>query len=132
VQERIRQPHPSHNRRKCQTGEPLAIPVLTLNVRRNYGEILGRHILNPELTGLWIDRAAEVIRFRLDETGAHLEAEAEIVGENGHSEPVPVPGPRRFVFDRPFLLLLQERDASTPYFAAWIANTELMERVSAP
>jgi hypothetical protein len=132
VQERIRQPHSSHNRRECETGEPLAIPVLTLNVRRDYGEVLGHHILNPELTGLWIDRAAEVIRFRLDETGAHLEAEAEIVGENGHSEPVPVPGPRRFVFDRPFLLLLQERDAPTPYFAAWIANTELMDRVSAP
>ena len=132
VQRRIEWPHPAHKHRECETGEPLAVPVLTLNVRSDYGEILGRHILNAELTGLWIERAAEVIRFRLDETGAHLEAEAEIVGENGHSEPVPVPRPRRFIFDRPFLVLLEERDAPAPYFAAWIANTELMERVSAP
>ena len=107
--------------------ETLAVPVLTLNVDRRYEELIGRDFLNPETSDLFIDRAAQIIRFRLDERGAHLVSEVEIIGENGHGAPVALDEPRRFIFDRPFLIYLQEAGTSTPYFAAWIGNTELME-----
>jgi len=66
------------------------------------------------------------IAFVLNERGAEVESFAEIVlgSIGGDSDPTPR---RRFVFDRPFLVLLSERDAAEPYFALWIENTELME-----
>jgi hypothetical protein len=30
------------------------------------------------------------------------------------------------VFDKPFLIMLQIRDADAPYFALWVANPELL------
>ena len=39
------------------------------------------------------------------------------------------PKPRRFVFDKPFLLYLKESQADEPYLVMWIANAEFMERV---
>ncbi len=55
-----------------------------------------------------------------------MESEAVIVGDNGHTPQIPA-GKRKFVFDRPFLICLTEREADQPYFAAWIENAELME-----
>jgi hypothetical protein len=113
--------------RMFEPKETLAVPVVNLNVDRRYDEIIDRPFVNAAAQDLQVSRAAQVIRFHLDERGAHLESEVEIMGENGHSEPPPPPEPRKFIFDRPFLLLLQERGATEPYFAAWIANVELME-----
>lgn len=107
--------------------ETLAVPVLTLNVDRKYDELLDRTFLNQLSTDLFVDRAAQIIRFHLDERGAHLESEVEIIGENGHGAPPAPPEPRHFILDRPFLLYLQEAGAASPYFAAWVSNTEFME-----
>ena len=30
------------------------------------------------------------------------------------------------VFDKPFLIMLQRKDAEMPYFALWVDNTELL------
>ena len=57
-----------------------------------------------------------------------LESEAVIMGDNGHIPSMPA-GKRKFVFDRPFLIYLIERGADQPYFAAWIENTEFMDRI---
>jgi hypothetical protein len=128
VQQRIENSALPATHRVFAPKESLAVPVLTLNVQRHYDEIIGRNFLNPALEGLFVDRAAQIIRFHLDERGAYLESEAEIIGENGHAEPPPPPQPRQFIFDRPFLLMLQEHNAGEPYFAAWIGNTDFMER----
>jgi hypothetical protein len=36
--------------------------------------------------------------------------------------------PRKFIFDRPFLVYLKQ-EGKPPYFAAWVANTEIMKKV---
>ncbi|MAG93113.1 MAG: hypothetical protein CMJ48_05125 [Planctomycetaceae bacterium] len=127
VHARIKSPDATHTRREVEEGEPVALPVLTLNVKRAFNEIYRGAIEHPELADLSITRATQIIRFRLDEAGAQLESEAEIIGEFGEDEPPPPPMPRRFIFDRPHLILLQELGATAPYFAAWIGNAELME-----
>ena len=111
--------------RELKKDETLIIPKLRLNVRRNYPELIGA-VAHPYLEPDGITGAAEVIAFGLDETGAILEAEAEIVGENGHSIPKAPPKPRKLIFDRPFLVILQQANGDQPYFAAWINNAELM------
>ena len=57
---------------------------------------------------------------KLNENGALLESEA-VIWMDGDTYAT-----KKFIFDRPFLLLLQQRDGNAPYFALWIANTELL------
>ncbi len=63
------------------------------------------------------------VRSLLDEFGAILDAEAGVVTLNGDEPP---PEPRRFVFDRPFLIYLQQRQAQQPYFVMWVENPEVL------
>lgn len=49
----------------------------------------------------YIEEAVQLIRFQLDDSGAILESDAAVVMLNGDEPP---PEPRRFVFDRPFLI----------------------------
>ena len=39
------------------------------------------------------------------------------------AEPVPK---HRMIFDKPFLILMQRRNAKTPYFAFWVDNAEVL------
>jgi hypothetical protein len=68
--------------------------------------------------------AVQFIKFLLNEEGARLRSEMAMtmrcmafVQEE----------PRRFIFDKPFLVYLKQ-GGKQPYFAAWIANTELMKK----
>ncbi len=67
-------------------------------------------------------RAEQTILFRLDEKGGSLKSEA--VGQFWGA------CVRSFDFDRPFLLMLLKRGASKPYFALWVGNSELLEKVA--
>ncbi len=105
-----------------EEGEPLCIPVIALLVHRDYEE-LQRRIVNPSVS--WtIVRAAELINFQLDESGVILDTEhgALLLSEDEPLSSVT----RRFIFDKPFLLVLRERDAEAPYLALWIANAEIL------
>ena len=125
VRRRIGQPTPGLRERRLFSAESLVIPKLSANVERRYSEIKDLYLVGVDL---YVADALQVIRFRLDETGARLESEVALSFDDGH-EPTQ-PGQRMFIFDRPFLIYLIERDADQPYFAAWIANTELMEPYS--
>ena len=57
----------------------------------------------------------------LDEEGVRLESRAYI-GLYGTF------GVRDFAFTRPFFVLLMRQGADTPYYAAWIGNTDLLVR----
>jgi hypothetical protein len=92
-------------------------------VERNYSELLGIPIANAAAS-LPLGAARQYVKFQLDESGARLESEgrAAVVSLDDR-EP---DRPRRFLFDRPFLLALQEPDSEAPYFLLWIANAELL------
>lgn len=130
VVDRTKSPNPKHNRSYLSGHETLQIPVLNLSVRRRYSELeIGINVSTSPFD--WrIERAVQDIQFRLDETGADFMSVSELVviGEFG-DEPKPYNPDRvrRFVFDRPFLVALQEPAAPHPYFIAWIADAELME-----
>lgn len=101
-------------------------PVLDFNLVKDYGELAGREIVAPSTArGLPVLAAFQRVQFRLDESGASLESEA------GFSLGVPPPK-ASFLFDRPFLVLIQRTGSSRPYFAAWIGNAELMPKMPAP
>jgi Protein of unknown function (DUF1559) len=122
VRKRIAQPDPRHQDRHFLLSEPLAVPELAIGIEREYSEIVGADIIG---TDLYVGGAWQIVKFHLDENGAVLESEAVIMGDNGHTPMTPA-GHRKFIFDRPFLIYLIERNADQPYFATWIANSELM------
>jgi hypothetical protein len=72
--------------------------------------------------------AKQYIKFQLDESGARLEslAEGKFFALDDEDQDRPPERPRQFIFDRPFLLALQQRNAEFPYFVLWIANAELL------
>lgn len=105
--------------------ERFIVPQVALFVERDYHELLGKGILNLPGVRLIVG-AKQFIKFQLDESGAKLESGAETIADSGPSGPPRPPKPRHFVFDRPFLLALQQRNAEQPYFVMWIANAELL------
>ncbi|MHB1000065.1 MAG: hypothetical protein ACYC27_12545 [Armatimonadota bacterium] len=117
VQDRVESAEPS----EMQGMIDLYVPVLDFDLMKSYSEIKDHSIQcsNQRLNGQPIIDALQSIRFRLDETGAVLKSEAMLVmGSSILSI--------NLVFDKPFLVLLQRKDAKNPYLAVWIGNTELL------
>ena len=102
----------------------LKVPRLHFDLLHSFGEILRAPFRNKGFEGYFVAQAAQSILFRLDEAGALLKSEAVIAGKLSASDE----RPDVFVFDRPFLVALQQKDAKEPYFLAWIANPDLMPR----
>ena len=100
----------------------LIVPVVDFDRAREYTELYGHtiHAANKELDGLPIIFAKQSIRFRLDERGAVLRSEAGIGMGGGIAQ-------RHLIFDKPFLILLERKDANNPYFALWVGNAELLQ-----
>jgi hypothetical protein len=109
-------------RREVTYEEPLAIPTVSLYVQRQFEELTGKPLANVD--DEIIVQAFQAIRFSLDEKGAELESMAG--GTTTTTEGGPVPKPRKFIVDKPFLLMLRETDAAEPYLAMWIANTDVL------
>lgn len=99
--------------------EGLVIPVMDFDRMQTYPEFTGRKIIaaNPKVNGKSIGAVVQRTRFKLDETGAVLESEALMVSALS---------PRQFVFNAPFAVILMRQNATTPYFALWVANDDLL------
>ena len=129
VEKRIAESQLTEYRRELQVLDTVIVPVIEISLDRKYDELIGARLLNPKWELWFITQARQDIRFRLDEFGARLESTAEIAaaGSDGADQP------RQMIFDRPFLLLLREKnDGKTkePYLAVWIENTEVLKAFS--
>lgn len=103
--------------------EVLQIPKIDADVLHRYSDLVGRPLLNRGFEGYPISEALQAVKFTLDETGAEVRSEAAILVVKGIAMPE---GLREFVFDKPFLLCLKEKNAKYPYLAMWIDNSELL------
>ncbi len=70
-----------------------------------------------------MDKITEDVRFQLNEYGARLSVLTEMGAELAYDDHPP---PRHFVFDKPFLILLEKSSSSRPYFALWVGNPTLL------
>jgi hypothetical protein len=105
-----------------EAGDRFQMPKLDFDVTRNYHELVGKSFANEGFTGYVITRAAQNVRFRLDQNGAILKSDAVIEAKSA------APAGRRMVCDGPFLVLLARAGQPMPYFALWVANDELLVR----
>jgi hypothetical protein len=106
-----------------EDNEPLVVPVINVGVIRRYTDLESRAFQNPKWSGLDLSIASQGIRFRLDETGARLESDAYIEAKDAA-----LPEPRKFIFDKPFLVYLKRRSSEVPYFALWVETAEVLEK----
>lgn len=113
-------------RSRCSNSKPtkmlesstLKIPIINFHVLKTYSEFQGSTIssTNPEINGTPFGIAIQSIRFKLDETGAVLKSE-DIAFLSASQD---------LVFRKPFLILLEKRNSSSPYLAIWVENEELL------
>jgi hypothetical protein len=106
----------------------MMVPNVLFSLAHDFTELEGsdKPIQNAgEFEGGYIAKAWQSIRFRLDESGAMVVSEAKI--EMLAASPAEEVAPDRFVVDRPFLVLMKRRDSAEPFFAAWMANADLLE-----
>jgi hypothetical protein len=89
--------------------DTLLIPFLNFRMSHNFKELEGHR---PPLAAL------QVIDFQLDPRGARV--------ASGASVEVKSRSPRKFHFDRPFLICLKKRGAARPFFVMWVDNAELL------
>jgi len=103
-------------------GEVLLIPNMHWKVLHHFGELEGAEKLlqNEGHTDHWLEELQQRIELRLDKSGAELQSESRgfMMKSAG--------GGRRFVFDRPFLIVMKKRDTERPFFVMWVENAELL------
>ncbi len=108
------------------SNETLIVPLVSLAVLRRYTELEGRTVENLPWSdqGYYLQHAEQSIRLRLDEFGAALSSMAR--NEYVKSAVSTQEHPRQFIFNSPFLLLLERERAIDPYCAIWIETPEVL------
>lgn len=103
----------------------LAVPKLNFDLRRDFPELEGL-ILDPSPAAkikskLVVAKAEQLVRFQLNEKGAILKSEAVSA-----MCALAIRERYRMIFDKPFLILLKEKESPRPYFALWVGNATLL------
>lgn len=110
---------------ELRTDETLQIPKIDFDLSHSFSELENKRIMNKGWEGWSIAKASQDIKFKLDEKGAILESKARIDVIVGFP-PFELEKPRKFIFDRPFLICLKQKNSHQPYFALWVNNSELL------
>ena len=101
--------------------ESVVVPILNFDLWQDIANFAANRSPRPARSRGSNRFGVAVLRFRLDERGAILKSEAAIAAVLPEPEK-----PRQFIFDKPFLILLERKDAAQPYFALWVDNPELL------
>jgi hypothetical protein len=105
--------------------DQLFIPYISFNFTKNYEELIDNQILNQNCKNCLIKRATQTIDFDLNEEGVFLKD--YIINEIEMSLDTIKKEPRKFIFDKPFLIIMKEKDKPLPYFLMWVGNSDLMQ-----
>ena len=118
--------HLAEDSYRLQEDETLIIPKIEFDLEHHFKEMIGQSIfVNEKVTDYFVADAVQFIKFLLNEEGAKLRSEMAIHCYKCMAF-TPKKEPRQFIFDKPFLLYLKEKD-SPPYFVTWVANTEILK-----
>lgn len=108
---------------RLSEGDILLIPEIDFFIEHSYDELLSKRILNKGFSDYFISKAIQATKFKLDKTGAQLKSKAVIIMTRSAAPSISI---KRMVFDRPFLLIMREKNAKNPYFMIWVDNPEIL------
>ena len=106
-----------------EMGDMLNIPVIKFNIKKSYDEIKGNIIIDGD-KNKYIEEANQEITFLMWQEGIKLKSESLVSMYSAIADYPEMP--KRLIFDKPFLIILKEKDGVNPYFVMWVANSELM------
>ena len=111
--------------REISFDDVLLVPEMSWKLTHRFAELEGKPFENPSVKGMAVDVIQQDIDFRLDRSGVELKSEMTMYPLLAGTEGVP-PRPVHYVIDRPFLLYMKKRGATSPYLAMWIDNAGLL------
>ncbi len=104
--------------------DKLLIPQINFNIQKDFSDLAGIKLLNPKLKAYTFEAARQTTQFMLNKSGAKIESTAEVYALT--EAEMDVPKNKYLVFDKPFLLYIEQQNSTHPYFALWIDNAELL------
>lgn len=109
--------------------DTLLVPRINFDLTRRFSEIEGGHLVTTNVNvarDLYLLSAVQNTRFEMNEKGVELRSEAHVaIACSRHAIPEPE---HCMIFDKPFLILLERKNAKMPYFALWVDNAEILLR----
>jgi prepilin-type processing-associated H-X9-DG protein len=100
--------------------DTLIVPDVFYKLRYHFKELLGKYLGNQKWQDYFFFEAMQIVDFSLNRTGVILKSEARIGMARSAA-------PRRFHFDKPFLIYVKKRgEGTSPFFVMWVDNAELM------
>ncbi len=103
------------------------VPEIKLYQEKPFNEVCGKHIIG---TDFMIDKALETVEFKMDNEGVKLKSEAVIVTKLTSVGPGHYTEPRYFYFNDTFVLFLEEKDKTQPYFALRVNNPSIINKTA--
>jgi len=100
-------------------------PKLSLDLHRDYNELIGKNLVNKNFEAYFIAKMFENIKFNMDEKGAKVENEAAIMLWKSMAQ---AEKPKNLILDKPFWVIMKRQNSQNPYFILGVNNTELMEK----
>lgn len=101
----------------------LKVPMIKFNINKNFKELENKALANVGFEDYLLAKAIQRIDFSLTEKGAQLKSKAEISITKSALIPE---APKELIFDKPFLLYMNEKGKNNPYFVMWVENPEIM------
>jgi hypothetical protein len=103
-------------------GAILGVPNMDWQIEHHFQELEGKRLRNRALPpGSFIKEASQFVKFKIDRRGVELFSNVKLAHDWNGSHP------EDFRFDRPYLIVLQNRDSRQPFFVMWVDNAELMQ-----
>lgn len=116
----------SDTRSDLKADDKIKIPVLEYKIEKGFDELIGKRFTDSKNDPYFFTMVRQMIRFEMNEKGVVLESEAEAIAE-AVEEPEFENVPKLLYFDKPYLIILREKNAENPYFLMWVNNSELMK-----
>ena len=104
--------------------DQFAAPALKFKIENDHPELVGLPILNFTFKDYTLGAMVEKFNFSMDEKGVQVENE-------GYAALVTSVGARQskhLIFNKPYWIVLKEKDKTHPYFMAHITNIAFMQK----
>ncbi|MBU8921826.1 MAG: hypothetical protein KOO63_08400 [Bacteroidales bacterium] len=105
---------------RMRDGDVLIVPILDVDIRHSYDQLLGLYLLNYDFKSYFVAEARQDIRFKLDNKGTSLDSQSLLVLKKGG-----ISG-KSLIFSKPFMIYLRKKGGHYPYFAIWVGNEDVM------
>jgi len=100
--------------------ETLQIPMIDFDIVDWFIEIEGRCLQIRGMEDYCIAKAIQSLKFKLVQKASPYELLPSVAEDKSLVKP------RKFIFDKPFLICLRQQGVSYPYFVLWVQNTEML------